>query len=160
MVQNYYNVFGGAAAAAAGQYPMYGGGSYTGTAAFYPYFQLGHGNSGAATYPHGQGYSLQYPHLFQYSALNSTPFPHHYGGTMSMPPPTPAGVFLFLCHFTAFLPAFLVFNLHHTLLFFFFFNIQYLQFFWVNWLGLGLGLSKTIGHVWIFIKSAGSLVCA
>ncbi|XXG60627.1 hypothetical protein AAC387_Pa04g2485 [Persea americana] len=39
---NYYNVFGGAAAAAAGQYPMYGGGSYTGTAAFYPYFQLGH----------------------------------------------------------------------------------------------------------------------
>ncbi|XXG60626.1 hypothetical protein AAC387_Pa04g2485 [Persea americana] len=89
---NYYNVFGGAAAAAAGQYPMYGGGSYTGTAAFYPYFQLGHGNSGAATYPHGQGYSLQYPHLFQYSALNSTPFPHHYGGTMSMPPPTPAGM--------------------------------------------------------------------
>lgn len=100
-------MFGGAAAAA-GQYPMYGGGSYTGTAAFYPYFQLGHGNSGAATYPHGQGYSLQYPHLFQYPALNSTPFPPHYGGTMSMPPPTPAGVFLFLCHFTAFFLSFLL----------------------------------------------------
>lgn len=77
----YYNVFGGAA----GQYhPMYGG------SAFYPYFQVGHGSNGAATYPQGQGYGVQYPHLFQYSAFNSTPIPQHYGGAMSLAPPTPA----------------------------------------------------------------------
>lgn len=90
-LQSYYNVFGGAA----GQYPMYGGstGLVSGTTSFYPYVQLGHGTGGPpATYPQPQG--LQYPPLFHYSALNSTPFPQHYGGT-SLPPPTSAGVFLF-----------------------------------------------------------------
>lgn len=149
LVQSYYNVFGGAAAG--GQYPMYGGGSYTGTTAFLPYFQLGHGSSGAATYPHGQGgYSLQYPHLFQYSALNSTPFPHQYGGTMSLPPPTPAGVFLFLCHFFFLQPFFLAILFsypHHSLLFFFFlFSVSSIA----N--SFGLGLYKTIGSVWISVK--------
>lgn len=162
LVQSYYNVFGGAAAG--GQYPMYGGGSYTGTTAFLPYFQLGHGSSGAATYPHGQGgYSLQYPHLFQYSALNSTPFPHQYGGTMSLPPPTPAGVFLFLCHFffTAFLPGYLVFlSTPQPPLFFFCISVSSIA----N--SFGLGLYKTIGSVWISVKkkkekkkNAGSLNC-
>lgn len=56
-----------------------------------------------------------------------------------------------------FLPFLFSFYTTHSS-FSFFFNIQYLQFFWVNW--LGLGLSKTIGHVWIFIKNAGSLVCS
>ncbi|XP_058090001.1 uncharacterized protein LOC131236684 isoform X2 [Magnolia sinica] len=86
---SYYNAYGGGATA---QYPMYGGaaGMVTGTAAFYPYFQFGHG-SGAAPYPHGQGYNMQYPHhhLFQYSAMNSTSFPQHYLGPMSLPPTPP-----------------------------------------------------------------------
>eukprot|EP00262_Sarcandra_glabra_P000912 TRINITY_DN1094_c0_g1_i1.p1 TRINITY_DN1094_c0_g1~~TRINITY_DN1094_c0_g1_i1.p1 ORF type:complete len:265 (-),score=30.13 TRINITY_DN1094_c0_g1_i1:145-939(-) len=86
---SYYNVYGGGAMA---QYhPMYGGASGvvtgTGTNAFYPYYQFGQGN-GATAYPHGQGYGVQYPNLFQYSAMNSvggvTAFPHHYGGAMSL----------------------------------------------------------------------------
>lgn len=61
----------------------------TGTTPFYPYVQLGHGTGGPSpTYPQG----LQYPPLVHYSALNSTPFPQHYGGT-TLPPPTSAGVF-------------------------------------------------------------------
>lgn len=87
LLQGYYNVFGGGA----GQYPMYGGstGMVTGTTPFYPYVQVGHGTGGPApTYPQG----LQYPPLFHYSALNSTPFPQHYGGT-TLPTPTSAGVF-------------------------------------------------------------------
>ncbi|XXG72184.1 hypothetical protein AAC387_Pa07g1336 [Persea americana] len=83
---SYYNAFGGGA----GQYPMYGGsaGMVTGTTPFYPYVQLGHGTGGPSpTYPQG----LQYPPLFHYSALNSTPFPQHYGGT-TLPPPTSAGM--------------------------------------------------------------------
>ncbi|KAL5993232.1 hypothetical protein ACLOJK_014155 [Asimina triloba] len=83
---SYYNAYGGGATA---QYPLYGGaaGLVTGTTAFYPYFQFGHG-SGAAPYSHGQGYNMQYPHHhpFQYSALNSTAFPQHYVGPMSLPP--------------------------------------------------------------------------
>ncbi|KAG0494339.1 hypothetical protein HPP92_005333 [Vanilla planifolia] len=60
----YYNVYGGGTA----QYPLYGGttacnGMATGTNAFYPYFQFGHGQT---------GYGLQYPQLFQYSNMSST----------------------------------------------------------------------------------------
>ncbi|RWR92714.1 RNA-binding protein 24 isoform X1 [Cinnamomum micranthum f. kanehirae] len=92
----YYNVYGGGGAAA--QYPIYGGGGAAGMvtrmAPFHPYFQLGHAGGGAAAYPHGPGYGLQYPpQVFPYSALNSTgglpTYPHHYGGPMSMAP-TPA----------------------------------------------------------------------
>ncbi|XP_077224595.1 uncharacterized protein LOC143857927 isoform X2 [Tasmannia lanceolata] len=78
---SYYNVYGGGTA---GQYPMYGGAN-----SFYPYFQFGHG-SGAAAYAPGQGYGVQYPHLFQYSAMNSTgatSFPQHYGPISIAPPP-------------------------------------------------------------------------
>lgn len=87
---SYYNAYGGGATA---QYPLYGAaaGLVTGTTAFYPYFQFGHG-SGAAPYSHGQGYNMQYPqhhHPFQYSALNSTAFPQHYVGPMSLPPTAP-----------------------------------------------------------------------
>ncbi|XP_008786462.1 RNA-binding protein 24 isoform X1 [Phoenix dactylifera] len=82
---SYYNVYGGAAA----QYPFYGGattGLVTGTTAFYPYFQLGQGG-GTAPYPHGQGYGVQYPQMFQYSAMTTTGFlAQHYGGPMSLAP--------------------------------------------------------------------------
>lgn len=87
---NYYNVYGGTT----GQYPMYGGatGLVTGATAFYPYFQFGQG-SGA--YGHGQSYGVQYPQVFQYSAMASatgvTGFAQHYGGPMStLAPTTPA----------------------------------------------------------------------
>ncbi|KAJ4966143.1 hypothetical protein NE237_017992 [Protea cynaroides] len=96
---SYYGLYGGGAAS---QYPMYGagtGGMVTGAAAFYPYLQFGQGNGGAATttgaYTGGHGYGVQYPHhLFQYSPITSTGFPHHYGGPMSLDPtlPSPAGV--------------------------------------------------------------------
>ncbi|XP_042495379.1 RNA-binding protein 24-B-like isoform X1 [Macadamia integrifolia] len=99
---SYYGVYGGGAAT---QYPMYGagaGGLLTGAAsaaAFYPYLQFGQGNGGAAApaaaYTGGHGYGVQYPHhLFQYSPITSTGFPHHYGGPMSLAPtpPSQAGV--------------------------------------------------------------------
>lgn len=80
---SYYNVYGGGAA----QYPVYGGAA----GAFYPYFQFG---QGAAGYGHAQGYSMQYPHMFQYSALAAstavTGFAQHYGGPMSFAPNPPA----------------------------------------------------------------------
>ncbi|KAJ4953401.1 hypothetical protein NE237_030233 [Protea cynaroides] len=92
---SYYGLYGGGAAT---QYPMYGagaaGGMVTG-AAYYPYLQFGQGNGGAAATGAGQGYGVQYPHqLFQYSPVNSTGFPHHYGGPMSLAPtpPSQAGV--------------------------------------------------------------------
>lgn len=76
---NYYNMYGGAAAA---QYPLYGGAA----GAFYPYFQFGQG----ASYGHAQGYNMQYPQMFQYSALASSPevtgFAQHYGGPVSFAP--------------------------------------------------------------------------
>ena len=64
------------------------GGMVTGTtSAFYPYLQFGQSNGGTGAYPAGQGYGVQYPHhLFPYSAVNSTGFPHHYGGPMSLAP--------------------------------------------------------------------------
>lgn len=92
MVQNYYSVYGGAAA----QYPMYGGGAggmisgaAAAAAAFYPYLNFGEGTTGATTgYTGGQSYGVQYPHhqLYQYSALNSAAagYPHHYGAPMSL----------------------------------------------------------------------------
>ncbi|KAJ0972161.1 hypothetical protein J5N97_020120 [Dioscorea zingiberensis] len=88
---NYYNVYGGAT----GQYPMYGGatGMMNGATAFYPYFQFGQGGGGA--YGHGQSYGVQYPQMFQYSAMASatgvTGFAQHYGGpisTLAAPSPT------------------------------------------------------------------------
>ncbi|KAG9457050.1 hypothetical protein H6P81_001558 [Aristolochia fimbriata] len=105
---SYYNVYGGGGTT---QYPVYGGatGMVTGAAAFYPYFQFGHGNGPA-------GYGMQYPQIFQYSAMNSTgtggtalsSFPQHYAGggpmsfapspaaqagvTMALPPPPPAAL--------------------------------------------------------------------
>ncbi|XP_068648777.1 uncharacterized protein [Aristolochia californica] len=88
---SYYNVYGGGSTT---QYPLYGGatGMVTGATTFYPYFQFGHGN-GATGYSAGQGYGMQYPQIFQYSAVNSTTgvssFPQHYGGPMSFAP-TPA----------------------------------------------------------------------
>ncbi|XP_068653227.1 uncharacterized protein [Aristolochia californica] len=88
---SYYNVYGGGSSS---QYPLYGGatGMATGTAAFYPYFQFGHG-SGPTGYSPGQGYGMQYPQIFQYSPVNSTAgvssFAQHYGGPMSFAP-TPA----------------------------------------------------------------------
>ena len=91
MVQSYYNVYGGANA----QYPVYGagpGGLITGSGTtFYPYLQFGEGTGGATGYSSGQGYGVQYPpHLFQYSAVNSTgSYPQHYGAPMSLAP-TPA----------------------------------------------------------------------
>ncbi|XP_072972497.1 uncharacterized protein [Typha angustifolia] len=78
---NYYNVYGGAAS----QYPIYGGatGMVTGTTAFYPYFQLGQG---------GQGYGMQYPQMFHYSAVASTAgmtgFAQQYGSPLSLPSPS------------------------------------------------------------------------
>ncbi|KAF8404015.1 hypothetical protein HHK36_008891 [Tetracentron sinense] len=97
---SYYNVYGGGATT---QYPMYGtggGGMVTGTnpTALYPYLQFGQGSGGAAAaaaYTVGQGYGVHYPHhLFQYSPINSTGFPQHYGGTMSLAttPPSQPGV--------------------------------------------------------------------
>ena len=72
-------MYGGAAAA---QYPVYGGAA---AGAFYPYFEFGQG----AAYGHAQGYNMQYPHMFQYSALASsttaTEF-QNYGGPMSFAP--------------------------------------------------------------------------
>ncbi|XP_077249680.1 uncharacterized protein LOC143889389 isoform X2 [Tasmannia lanceolata] len=87
---SYYNGYGGGASA---QYPMYGGatGIVTGSTSFYPYFQqLAHGSGTGAAYTPGQGYGVQYPHLFQYSAMNSTgatSFPQHYGPISVAPTP-------------------------------------------------------------------------
>ena len=71
-------MYGGAVA----QYPVFGGAA----GAFYPYFQFGQG----AAYGHAQGYNMQYPQMFQYSALASstavTGFTQHYGGPMSFAP--------------------------------------------------------------------------
>lgn len=106
-MQGYYNVYGGGAAAA--QYPIYGGGAaaaaagmVTGVGTFYPYFQFGHAGGGPPAYPPGQGFGLQYPpHVFPYSAMNSTgalpTFPNQYGGPISVAPtPAPqAGLFQF-----------------------------------------------------------------
>ncbi|XP_058097546.1 uncharacterized protein LOC131242731 isoform X2 [Magnolia sinica] len=85
---SYYNVYGGGGGSHT-QYPMYGGaaGVVTGNTAFYPYFQVGHGN-GPGHY--SNGYGLQYQHVFPYSAVNSTAFPQHYGGPVSLPPTPPS----------------------------------------------------------------------
>ncbi|KAH0452758.1 hypothetical protein IEQ34_017082 [Dendrobium chrysotoxum] len=92
-IRAYYNVYGGGAGH---QYPLYGGnstttgnGMVTGTNAFYPYFQFGHGHT---------GYGLQYPQLFQYSEMSSTAgitgfAAQHYGvSPVSLAPSTPAQV--------------------------------------------------------------------
>ncbi|ONK77381.1 uncharacterized protein A4U43_C02F5940 [Asparagus officinalis] len=58
--QSYYNVYGGASAA---QFPVYGG--------VYPYIgQFGQGG-GAGQYTSGQSYGVQYPQMYQYSAMAS-----------------------------------------------------------------------------------------
>lgn len=71
-------MYGGAAAL----YLVYGGAA----GAFYPYFQFGQG----AGYGHAHGYNMQFPQVFQYSALASsntvTGFGQHYGGHMSFAP--------------------------------------------------------------------------
>ncbi|XP_065881274.1 uncharacterized protein [Euphorbia lathyris] len=88
---SYYNMYGG-------QYPMYGSGAggimstataTGGTAAFYPYLQIGEGNNGGAgatayTSSGQHNYGVQYPHhLFHYSTGG---YPHHYGAPMSLAP--------------------------------------------------------------------------
>ncbi|MQL89001.1 hypothetical protein Taro_021571, partial [Colocasia esculenta] len=94
---SYYNPYGSAAA----QYPIYGGttGVVTGTTPFFPYFQFGQGGGGASTYAQGQGYGVQYPHMFQYSTVTSaaagvTSYGQHYGGPISLAasPPAQAGM--------------------------------------------------------------------
>ncbi|XP_074589385.1 uncharacterized protein LOC141845224 isoform X2 [Curcuma longa] len=73
--QSYYNIFGGAAAA---QYPLYDGATTgmvssagaTAAAGYYPYFQFGQG-SGATSYAQSQGYSMQFPQMFHYSAVTT-----------------------------------------------------------------------------------------
>lgn len=89
-------MYGGGAAA---QYPVYGGTNamVTGTNAFYPYFQFGQGG-GAAPYANGQSYGMQYPQMFQYSAMATSAVSgftgfaaQHYGGPLS-PPAQPAGL--------------------------------------------------------------------
>jgi hypothetical protein len=84
------------AAAAATQYPIYGGGSgmATGTTAFYPYFQFGQGGTNGSvgsTYSGGQSYGLQYPQMFQFSTVASTAagitgFAPNYGTPLSLAP--------------------------------------------------------------------------
>ncbi|PKA57152.1 Glycine-rich RNA-binding protein [Apostasia shenzhenica] len=88
----YYNLYGGGAA----QYPLFGGAAAgtgmvsTGTNAFYPYFQFGHGQTA--------GYGMQYPQLFQYSAMGSTAAITGFAGQqygvapVSLAPSTPAQV--------------------------------------------------------------------
>ncbi|WOL11915.1 hypothetical protein Cni_G20679 [Canna indica] len=91
--QSYYNMYAGAAAA---QYSLYGGAS-TGmvngsTTGYYPYFQFGGQGGGAATatnYAQGQGYGMQYPQMFHYSAVTTTAgmtgfAGQLYGGPMSI----------------------------------------------------------------------------
>ncbi|KAJ4730772.1 RNA-binding (RRM/RBD/RNP motifs) family protein [Rhynchospora pubera] len=95
---NYYNIYG--AAAAATQYPIYGGASgvMTGTTAFYPYYQFGQGGTNGsvgATYSGGQNYGLQYPQMFHFSTVASTAagvtgFVPNYGTPLSLAPSPPA----------------------------------------------------------------------
>lgn len=93
---SYYNAYGGAAAA---QFPVYGGANAmvgTGTAAFYPYFHFGQNGGGGAA--QGQAYGgMQYPQMFQFSAMTSTAgvtgfTAQHYGGAMSLPAQAAAGM--------------------------------------------------------------------
>ncbi|XP_072999240.1 uncharacterized protein [Typha latifolia] len=86
---NYYNMYGGAST----QYPLYGGGAagmVNGTTAYYPYFQFGQGGGSATSYAGGNGYGLQYPHMFHYSTAGATAgvtgFAQHYGGALSLAP--------------------------------------------------------------------------
>ncbi|XP_009405903.2 uncharacterized protein LOC103988940 [Musa acuminata AAA Group] len=71
---SYYNMYGGASA----QYPLYGGattGMVAAATGYYPYFQFGQGGgatSSAGAYAQGQGYGMQYPQMFQYSAATTT----------------------------------------------------------------------------------------
>ncbi|RZR79884.1 hypothetical protein BHM03_00005728 [Ensete ventricosum] len=71
----YNNMYGGASA----QYPLYGGattGMVAGATGYYPYFQFGQGGGAtstpAAAYAQGQGYGMQYPHMFHYSGVTTT----------------------------------------------------------------------------------------
>lgn len=61
----------------------------TGTSPFYPYFQFGQSGSTTTNYGNGQGYNMQYPQMFQFSTVASTPaavtgFAPQYGGPLSL----------------------------------------------------------------------------
>ncbi|KAG0492233.1 hypothetical protein HPP92_005631 [Vanilla planifolia] len=102
----YYNVYGGGTA----QYPLYGGntacnGMATGTNAFYPYFQFGHGQTGyGLQYPaavpilkhefHGWTYRICRSAVWSYTIVSGTKHPssscRHDNGSPAPSLPTPA----------------------------------------------------------------------